>query len=63
MSDKVPSCVDVSVFVVVVVAVVVVAVVVAVVMVAFGDVVAGMAEQQPHKQVFLQFLISLGAYD
>ena len=38
-------------------------VIVAVVMVAFGDVVAGMAEQQPHKQVFLQFLISLGAYD
>ena len=47
----------------VVVVVFVVTVVVAVVMVAFGDVVAGMAEQQPHKQVFLQFLISLGAYD
>ena len=43
--------------------VVVVVVVVAVVMVAFGEVVAGMAEQQPHKQVFLQFLINLGAYD
>ena len=49
--------------VVVVVVVVAAVVVVTVVMVALGDVVAGMAEQQPHKQVFLQFLISLGAYD
>ena len=41
----------------------VVVVVVTIVMVAFDDVVEGMAEQQPHKQVFLQFLISFGAYD
>ena len=54
---KVLSFVDAPVVVVVAV------VVAAVVMVAFDDVVAGMAEQQPHTQVFLQFLISLGAYD